>query len=56
MTEQEKKYILQGMLIHFLYSFCLANNLPMNVFNKGKEDLKDRLKNLYKNMEKFNND
>lgn len=53
MDEQEKRETLQGMLIHFLYSFCLCNDIPMGLFVKGKEDLKERLKNFYENMERL---
>lgn len=53
MDEQEKREALQGMLIHFLYTFCLCNDIPMGLFSKGKEDLKERLNNFYYNIERL---
>lgn len=36
MTEEEKIEALQGMLIHFLYSFCLCNDIPMGLLARAK--------------------
>lgn len=40
------------MLIYFLYAFCLCNDLPMSLFKKGKDDLKERLNAFYENIDR----